>query len=90
MNVEALTSMRPLAVAEPTQRSSARPEPGSAEAAAADRKKVSQQFEAILVRQLLGNRGWRHRVARRRDRLKLAQNRHGYRSSRYLAVQAMR
>jgi flagellar protein FlgJ len=54
MNVEALTSMRPLAVAEPSQRSSARPEPGSAEAAAADRKKVSQQFEAILVRQLLG------------------------------------
>lgn len=54
MNVAALSSFRPEPLVAPAARSVARPVPGSEDAAAADRKKVSQQFEAILVRQLLG------------------------------------
>ncbi len=50
MNVAALTASRPASLnplAPPPARA-------PADAEAADRKKVSQQFEAILVRQLLG------------------------------------
>jgi len=54
MNVAALSSSRPEPTVAPAARPVARPVPGSEDAAAADRKKVSQQFEAILVRQLLG------------------------------------
>ena len=49
MNISALTSLTPAAT-----RSIADEPSAPANTAAADRKKVSQQFEAILVRQLLG------------------------------------
>ena len=55
MNVSALNPVLPAAPAEAPTRSREVANPaGSPEAAAADRKRVSQQFEAILVRQLLG------------------------------------
>jgi len=55
MSVSALNPVSPAALAEAPTRSREVANPaGSPEAAAADRKRVSQQFEAILVRQLLG------------------------------------
>lgn len=52
MNISAVNSATVGSVAEPSFRPGAGP--ATTDTAAAERKKASQQFEAILVRQLLG------------------------------------
>ena len=54
MNIAALNSATVGAIAEPTTTSRPGAGPANTDTAAAERKKASQQFEAILVRQLLG------------------------------------
>jgi len=54
MNISAVNSATVGSVAEPTTLRRPGAGPADSDVAAAERKKASQQFEAILVRQLLG------------------------------------